>query len=101
MAELKAGCKALIIGGFYRANDGKAVDVVKFIKNGEPFEFEGQMYVDKPPRGDAWLITGDFIALIDGDARNMNFALMPAKYLMPIDGDVDLAVIDTKEFQRG
>jgi hypothetical protein len=28
MAELRAGCQAMIIGGFYRTNDGKSVLVV-------------------------------------------------------------------------
>lgn len=87
MAELKAGCKALVIGGFYRVNDGRAVDVIEFIPNGKPFEFEGQMYVDKPPRGDAWLIVGDLICQLNGDAQRMHFALIPGEYLMPIDGD--------------
>lgn len=87
MAELKAGCKALVIGGFYRVNDGREVDVIEFIPNGQPFEFEGQMYVDKPPRGDAWLIVGDLICQLGGDAQRMHFALIPGKYLMPIDGE--------------
>ena len=87
MAELRAGCRALVIGGFYRTNDGKAVDVIQFVPNGETFEFEGQLYADKPPRGDAWLIVGDLISQLNGDAQRLHFALMPGKYLMPIDGD--------------
>lgn len=86
MGELKAGCKALVVGGFYRTNDGKSVDVVKFIRNGEVFEFDGQMYQDKPPRGDAWLITGDLVAQVNGEANRVQFALIPGAYLMPIDG---------------
>lgn len=86
MSELKAGCKALVVGGFYRVNDGKAVEVIGFIPNGQQFEFEGQLYADKPPRGDAWLIVGDLTCQLNGDAQRMHFALIPGEYLMPIDG---------------
>lgn len=89
MAELKAGCKALVIGGFYRTNDGKSVDVIAFIHSGQQFEFDGQVYAEKPGRGDAWLIVGELIAQINGDAQQVNFALIPGKYLMPIDGVPD------------
>ena len=37
MAELRAGCQAMIIGGFYRTNDGKAVLVAGFVPNGSRF----------------------------------------------------------------
>ncbi len=87
MSELRPGCKALVIGGFYRVNDGKAVDVIEFIPNGQTFEFEGQLYADKPPRGDAWLIVGDLICQLNGDAQRMHFALIPGECLLPIDGE--------------
>lgn len=89
MAELKAGCQAMIIGGFYRTNDGKSVLVVGFVPNGSTFTWNGQAYAEPVPMGDAWLISGDLVSR-DGDtgeAKRLDFALMPGKYLMPIDGD--------------
>lgn len=89
MSELRAGCQAMIIGGFYRTNDGKSVQVVGFVPNGAQFTWEGAVYAEPVPMGDAWLISGDLV-IRDGDtgeAKRLNFALMPGKYLMPIDGD--------------
>ncbi|HDV9412950.1 TPA: hypothetical protein RKV49_002422 [Raoultella ornithinolytica] len=89
MAELHAGCQAMIIGGFYRTNDGKSVLVVGFVPNGSRFTWNGDVYAEPVPMGDAWLISGDLIVL-DGDtgeAKRLDFGLIPAQYLMPIDGD--------------
>lgn len=89
MRELRAGCQAMIIGGFYRTNDGKSVLVVGFVPNGAKFTWNGDVYAEPVPMGDAWLISGDLVARDGetGEAKRLDFALMPAKYLMPIDGD--------------
>lgn len=89
MAELRAGGLAMIIGGFYRTNDGKAVLVAGFVPNGSRFTWNGEVYAEPVPMGDAWLVSGDLVARdgSTGEAKRMDFALMPEKYLMPIDGD--------------
>lgn len=89
MAELRAGCQAMIIGGFYRTNDGKSVLVAGFVPNGSQFTWNGQVYAEPVPMGDAWLIVGDLVIRdgATGEAKRLDFALMPGKYLMPIDGD--------------
>jgi hypothetical protein len=46
MAELRAGCQAMIIGGFYRTNDGKSVLVVGFVPNGSQFTWNGEVYAE-------------------------------------------------------
>lgn len=56
MAELKAGCQAMIIGGYFRGNDGKSVTVVEFIASGADFYFEGQRYQEPEPKGDLGLL---------------------------------------------
>ncbi|END3402340.1 hypothetical protein NGC52_02675 [Klebsiella michiganensis] len=100
MAELRAGCQAMIIGGFYRTNDGKSVLVVGFVPNGSQFTWNGEVYAEPVPMGDAWLISGDLIAR-DGatrEVKRLDFALMPGKYLIPIDGD-DFSNED--QYQKG
>ena len=89
MSELRAGCQAMIIGGFYRTNDGKSVHVVGFVPNGERFTWRGKVYADPVPMGDAWLITGDLTVRdgSTGEARSLDFGLIPEKYLLPIDGE--------------
>lgn len=89
MAELKAGCQAMIIGGFYRTNDGKSVLVVGFVPNGSQFTWNGTVYAEPVPMGDAWLISGDLVCR-DGDtgeAKRLSFGLIPGRYLMPLDED--------------
>ena len=79
----------MIIGGFYRTNDGKSVLVEQFVPNGHSFIFKGQRYADPIPLGDAWLISGEIIVR-DGDtreAKRLGFGLIPGKFLMPLDDD--------------
>ncbi|HCB9326961.1 TPA: hypothetical protein ACNOIS_005560 [Klebsiella oxytoca] len=101
MAELRAGCQAMIIGGFYRTNDGKSVLVVGFVPNGSRFIWNGEVYAEPVPMGDAWLVSGDLVARdgATGEAKRIDFALMPAKYLMPIDGD-DFSGEDERQKER-
>ena len=70
MSELKAGCRALIIGGFYRTNDGKSVLVEQFVPSGESFIFNGLVRDGET-----------------GEAKRLGFGLIPGKYLMPLDDD--------------
>ena len=103
MSELKAGCHALIIGGFYRTNDGGSVLVEQFVPNGQPFFYKGQKYAEPKPMGDAWLISGE-IVVRDGDtgeAKRLGFGLMPGKYLMPLDDDFSHEDERQKEFSHG
>ena len=89
MAELRAGCRAMIIGGFYRTNDGSSVLVEQFVPSGIEFYYDGQKYAEPVPMGDAWLISGDIVArdAVTGEAIRLGFGLMPGRYLMPLDGD--------------
>ena len=91
----------MIIGGFYRTNDGKSVLVVGFVPNGSRFTWNGEVYAEPVPMGDAWLISGDLIVR-DGDtgeAKRLNFGLIPAQYLIPIDGD-DFSNEDERQKER-
>ncbi|MEN4561778.1 hypothetical protein [Pantoea agglomerans] len=99
MAELKAGCQAMIIGGFYRTNDGKSVLVERFVPNGESFIYKGQLYADPIPLGDAWLVSGEIIVRDGetGEAKRMGFGLIPGKYLMPLDDDFTDEIQNQKE----
>lgn len=103
MAELKAGCRALIIGGFYRTNDGSSVLVEQFVPSGQPFYYKGQKYAEPVPLGDAWLISGKIVARDGetGEAKRLGFGLMPGKYLMPLDDDFSHEVDQQKELMHG
>lgn len=103
MVELKAGCRAMIIGGFYRTNDGSSVLVEQFVPNDQPFFYKGQKYYEPVPMGDAWLISGD-IVVRDGDtgeAKRLGFGLIPGKYLMPLDDDFSHEVEMERELMHG
>jgi len=103
MAELKAGCRALIIGGFYRTNDGKSVLVERFVPNGESFIYNGKRYADPVPLGDAWLISGEILVRDGGtgEAKRLGFGLIPGKYLMPLDDDFNNEIEKHKELTHG
>lgn len=103
MAELKAGCRALIIGGFYRTNDGSSVLVEQFVPSGSPFFYKGEKYAEPVPMGDAWLISGEIVARdgVTGEAKRLGFGLMPAKYLMPLDDDFSHEVEWGREVTHG
>lgn len=103
MAELKAGCRALIIGGFYRTNDGSSVLVEQFVPSGESFYYRGQKYAEPVPMGDAWLINGEIVARdgVTGEALRLGFGLMPGKYLMPLDDDFSHEVEREREVTHG
>jgi len=103
MAELKAGCRALIIGGFYRTNDGKSVFVEQFVPNGESFIHKGQLYAEPVPLGDAWLISGEILVRDGetGEAKRLGFGLIPGKYLMPLDDDFTEEIEKEKELTHG
>lgn len=101
MAELKAGCQALIIGGYFRENDGKSVTVVEFIPSGANFYFEGQRYQEPEPKGDAWLIAGNLRVMMEGKEKILNFGLIHSKYLMPLDDDFTNELIKERELTHG
>lgn len=103
MSELKAGCRALIIGGFYRANNGKSVLVEQFVPNGESFIFNGQLYAEPVPMGDAWLISGEIFVRDGktGEAKRLGFGLIPGKYLMPLDDDFNEEAERQEELTHG
>lgn len=103
MSELKAGCRALIIGVFYRTNDGKSVFVEQYVPNGESFIYEGQRYADPIPLGDAWLISGDIIVRTGdtGEAKRLGFGLIPGKFLMPLDDDFSHEDEQQKDLTHG
>ncbi|HDY7161546.1 TPA: hypothetical protein RRE97_005057 [Klebsiella pneumoniae] len=89
MAELCAGCQTMIINGFYRTNDRKLMLVVGFVPNATRFTLNGKVHLKPVQMADAWLVSGDLVARdgSTGEAKRLNFALTPVKYLMPIDND--------------
>lgn len=85
MAELKAGCIALVIFSENEAEIGRCVEVIESAARGHSFNFPGSGKHSWNSNTPAWLVKGD--VSIYTDKQSGGFSYFLRSELMPIDGD--------------
>lgn len=90
MAELHAGCMALIIDSASQEEIGRCVSLIKLIPVRGTFTSPQGRISNNAGEIAAWLVTGDVKACLGDNSPTWagnGWALYPPQYLMPIDGD--------------
>lgn len=93
MAELKAGGLALVLDDIVPENIGKCVTLIRRLEPLDHFTTpDGRRGMMPSGYGVGWLCSGDLICIGTLSRSKLDFkvkgwAIIPPKYLMPIDGD--------------